>query len=365
MPKNGNLLRDMEERLKKINQYFLGRRVQMNYQSIKNNLWKEGLIEEYSYRSFNRDIQFLKERLNLRYPSLEEEFGNLLKYSVSNKSYYYIRDDISAFPSLSETEMGDIAQAISMNKHLFFDGLGEGLINKLKAIQLENNLNKFQNFIRWPTIQLIKDGSRSGEEWIHPLMESIIQMKPIKLSHKGLKSGSRLKKILAIPLMLKEYNNGWYTGWYLVFQPISFDDRLVRLNMSGLWVFALDRIRGIESIDQKFSIRIPDGFNPADFFKDNLGIYPKGHQLRPEKIILKIRETSWIKIYLQKYPLHGSQSIKFMNSDYFLVEYLLEINTELENFIWENIREIEVLEPIYLREAIKLDLIKLVSLLNI
>ena len=39
--------------------------------------------------------------------------------------------------------------------------------------------------------------------------------------------------------------------------------------------------------------------------------------------------------------------------------------SELENFIWENIREIEVLEPIYLREAIKFDLIKLVSLLNI
>ncbi len=353
----------MEDRLKKINQYFLSGFLSMNYSSVRNKLEEDGFIIDYSYRSFNRDIQNLKERLAIRYPSLEEEYGNLLRFSVSKKEYYYIREDISAFPALSQSELTDLAKSISLNKHLFKDGLGEGLINKLEAIQLENNLNQYQHFSRWPAIQLIKDGNRSGGEWLKPILEAIYSSKIIEISHKGLKSGSKVKKIQAFPLMVKEYNNGWFTGWYLVFQPVIEGENILRLDLGKLWVFALDRILDIFILKEKPNLRIPEGFNPGDYFKNNLGIYPKSKKLRPEKLILKIKEDSWILKYLEKYPLHDTQRIIGHSNDYF-AEYHLEINNELEAFLWEYIRELEIIQPIHLRKKFLEEINSIQSLLN-
>lgn len=351
----------MEERLKKINQYFLSRALPMNYERIKSQLEVDGLIFDYSYRSFNRDIQSLKDRLSIRYPSLEEEIGSLLRYSVSKKEYYYSRNDISAFPALSSGELSDLAHSISLNKHLFFDGLGEGLINKLEAIQLENNLNRFQKFTKWPAIQLIKDGNRSGREWLKPLLEAIYSNQLIEIQHLGLKESSRKKTIICLPLMIKEYNNGWYTGWYLIFHEIKAEDTLVRLDINQLMVFALDRITSIQSSLKKIDLRIPSDFNPASFFKNNLGIYPRSNKLKPEQIKLKIKPHSWILNYLEKYPLHQSQEMISENETVF-VSFFLEINNELEAFIWENLREFEIISPLSLRIKIIEELKKITSL---
>ena len=45
-------------------------------------------------------------------------------------------------------------------------------------------------------------------------MEKIYRLEVVELVHKGLKQSSGLKRLKGLPVLIKEYNNGWYTGWY-------------------------------------------------------------------------------------------------------------------------------------------------------
>jgi hypothetical protein len=113
---------------------------QVNYASISAYLSEQFDIANYAERSFSRDIKDLKELLQIRYPQLHDTAGELIKFSRAQNRFYLIRDDISAFPSISDKELSQIASTIEQNKHLFSGGAGEGLVNKLRAIALENSM---------------------------------------------------------------------------------------------------------------------------------------------------------------------------------------------------------------------------------
>ena len=307
----------------------------------------------YSERSFSRDLKALKEKLAERYPSLEEAEGDLIRYSKSENRFYYVRDDISAFPSFSEKELDQIASIIDFNKHLFTGGNGNGIVNKLRAISLENNLLKHEDLANWPAIELINEGDRSGSEHVKFLVDAISGKKCIEISHKGLIATSKIKTINGLPLLIKEYNNGWYTGWYLLFQEIS--DSQIRISLDKLRLFALDRIETIRLSPTNFKTRIHPDFQPSDFFKNSLGLF-RGASAA-ERILIKIGEDSWIREYITKYPIHFSQ--KSIDTLHF--ELSLEINEELENFLLRYSTELQVIDPPILREKVRKKLEKALS----
>lgn len=155
-------------------------------------------------------------------------------------------------------------------------------------------------------------------------------------------------------MLIKEYNNGWYTGWYVLFQEIS--DLQTRISLDKLRLFALDRIESIRPIQTNYKIRIHPDFQPSDFFKNSLGLF-RGTGVA-ERIIIQVREDSWIKEYVTKYPIHPSQK----SVDALHIELLLEINQELENFLLRYSTELQVVEPKYLREKMRANLAIAVSL---
>jgi predicted DNA-binding transcriptional regulator YafY len=145
-------------------------------------------------------------------------------------------------------------------------------------------------------------------------------------------------------LLIKEYNNGWYTGWYLLFQEISAGE--TKISLDKLRLFALDRIETLRFSSATTKIRIHPSFQPSEFFKHTLGLF-RGAQ-EAEKIILRINADSWIKEYLPKYPIHPSQ--KKINAQLF--ELTLEINQDVENFLLRYATELQVIEPVYLRNRL-------------
>ncbi|MFM1836423.1 MAG: hypothetical protein RJA04_1111, partial [Bacteroidota bacterium] len=128
------------ERIKEINGLFLQKSFIVNYANVSAYFTEQFDLSNYAERSFSRDLKALKELLQTRYPLLHDTAGELIKYARSTNRFYYVRDDISAFPSISEKELSQIASTIEMNKHLFSGGAGEGLVNKLRAIAMENEL---------------------------------------------------------------------------------------------------------------------------------------------------------------------------------------------------------------------------------
>ncbi|MFA9197872.1 MAG: helix-turn-helix transcriptional regulator [Aquirufa sp.] len=342
------------DRLKELNNLFLRKTFPLRAATVSDYFTEHFDQLSYSERSFSRDLKALKEKLAERYPSLEETEGDLIRYSKSENRFYYVRDDISAFPSFSEKELDQIASIIDFNKHLFTGGNGNGIVNKLRAISLENNLTKHKELANWPAIELINEGDRSGSEHVKFLVDAIAGKQLIEISHKGLTATSKAKTVTGLPLLIKEYNNGWYTGWYVLFQEIS--DLHTRISLDKLRLFALDRIESIRPIQTNYKIRIHPDFQPSDFFKNSLGLF-RGTGAA-ERIIIQLREDSWIKEYVTKYPIHPSQK----SVDALHIELSLEINQELENFLLRYSTELQVVEPDHLREKMRANLAIAVSL---
>jgi predicted DNA-binding transcriptional regulator YafY len=333
------------DRLKELNNLFLRKTFLMRARTVSDYFLENFDQISYSERSFSRDIKALKEKLAERYPSLEEKEGDLIRYSKSENRFYYIRDDISAFPSFSEKELDQIASLIDFNKHLFTGGNGNGIVNKLRAITLENNLIKHQEIANWPAIELINEGDRSGSEHVKFLVDTIAGKQVIEISHKGLANTSKAKTITGLPLLIKEYNNGWYTGWYVLFQEVT--DLHTRISLDNLRLFALDRIESLRLSQATHKIRINPSFQPSDFFKTSLGLFRGPSPAK--KICISVQKDSWIKEYLVKYPIHPSQIF----IEPLLVELTLEINPDLENFLLRYATELQVIEPSILREKMR------------
>lgn len=333
------------DRLKELNNLFLRKTFPLRAATVSDYFTEHFDQLSYSERSFSRDLKALKEKLAERYPSLEEAEGDLIRYSKSENRFYYLRDDISAFPSFSEKELDQIASIIDFNKHLFTGGNGNGIVNKLRAISLENNLTKHKELANWPAIELINEGDRSGSEHVKFLVDAIAGKQLIEISHKGLAATSKVKTVTGLPLLIKEYNNGWYTGWYLLFQEMSAGETKVELDK--LRLFALDRIESIRPIQTTYKTRIHPNFQPSDFFKNSLGLF-RGTSAA-ERIIIQVKEDSWIKEYVVKYPIHSSQII--MDATHFTLHLVL--NQELENFLIRYSTELQVIEPYFLRESVR------------
>ena len=342
------------DRLKELNNLFLRKTFLMQAHSVGEYLQSNFDQISYSERSFSRDIKALKEKLAERYPSLEETEGDLIRYSKSENRFYYIRDDISAFPSFSEKELDQIASIIDFNKHLFTGGNGNGIVNKLRAISLENNLIRHEEVANWPAIELINEGDRSGSEHVKFLVDAIAGKQLIEIVHKGLTAFSKSKSITGLPLLIKEYNNGWYTGWYLLFQEVA--ESLTKISLDKLRIFALDRMEAVGLSRSNLKTRIHPDFQPSDFFKNSLGLF-RGTSAA-EKITLQVNPDSWIKEYLPKYPIHTSQK----QIDTHTYELHLEINQDLENFLFSYAAELQVIEPIHLRIKLQENLKKALQL---
>ncbi|WP_395767940.1 helix-turn-helix transcriptional regulator [Aquirufa sp.] len=340
------------ERLREINSLLLQKSFQVNYASISAYLSEQFDIANYAERSFSRDIKDLKELLQIRYPQLHDTAGELIKFSRAQNRFYLIRDDISAFPSISDKELSQIASTIEQNKHLFSGGAGEGLVNKLRAIALENSMARNHDMLAWSAIELVKDGERSGADLIPIILENIHAKKVVLFSHRGLSAQSKLKQTRGIPLMLKEYNNGWYTGWYVLFQAIEKDTTHIKIELEKLQLYALDRIVSVSSIQEQPRVRIHPEFRPADYFKNCLGLFRSNSQ-KAMNISCRMEKDSWMLNYIEKYPIHASQQISRENESSVLVQLTLEIDQEVENFFLRFAQEIRVIEPEKLAQAIK------------
>lgn len=335
------------DRLKELNNLFLRKQFQVNYAHVKSYFD----ITSYSERSFSRDMNFLKQALAERYPTLTDAHGELIKFARSTGFFTYVRDDISAFPNFSDRELNQIASTIDFNKHLFTDGAGAGLVNKLRAIALENQLAQQNTPLAWSAIQLIKDGERSGAENMKDILASIYSQQLIEFSHKGLSAHATKKTIQGLPFLIKEYNNGWYTGWYVLLHEVIDATQIIKPTLSSLRLYALDRLDSLRILQTPLKTRIHPEFNPADYFAHSLGIF-RDKESGIEEVIFEFKKTSWMINYINKYPIHRSQKTHLETDEVLQIALNIEIDQELVNYFMRYAQDLCVIEPIHLRNKI-------------
>ena len=174
-----------------------------------------------------------------------------------------------------------------------------------------------------------------GIEFINPLYQAIINQKAINVEYQSFKQET-VQIIIIHPYFLKQYNNRWF-----LFGSIDEHE-----NISTL---ALDRIVRLKEIDMDF--KKSTGIDFEEYFEDMIGVtLPEGAE--PQKILLTIKASTWP--YIKTKPLHGSQKVREITTDYTLVELHLIINFELVSLLFSYAENITVLEPLELLEQIKI-----------
>lgn len=175
-----------------------------------------------------------------------------------------------------------------------------------------------------------------GREWLPIISEALKENRRIKLQYTSFhtdtpKGYDRLME----PLCLKLFKR----RWYMLTQTPTHKNKLI---------FALDRITRLELTEESFEY--PDDFSAKDFFSDFFGICSDSYS-KPTRVILKcFREYPK---YVKSLPLHHSQEELEVTDDYTTFGYYMSPAYDFIQEIMSHGDDIEVIAPLWLRDAIK------------
>ena len=176
----------------------------------------------------------------------------------------------------------------------------------------------------------------AGEKWIGPLLKLMRERCVLSFYYQPFESQE--SKRLLYPLLLKEYNNRWFL--------IGLNPELGRLEN-----IALDRItRTPVREDLSYHpIEIPD---LKALFRNVLGVSLEGGPAC--RICIRIRKPR--ALYVKTKPWHSTQTIESEDENAIVFSWQLFQNRELRSRVMEYLPDAEVLEPVELRDWMKLTL---------
>lgn len=247
-------------------------------------------------------------------------------YQDGQRKYYrYTQEGFSIF-DLTDDELTGLEATVNMLSSFRgmpqFDWMTDiirKLKKKYKVSESQKNILSFDSNVDLRGIDRFKE-----------LFNYIINERPITVTYKPF--GKESFDALLHPYFLKQYNNRWFIlGYNPDYKDIS--------------IFALDRIKNVESKNIPF---IPDSIieDPFDYFFDVIGTTISNHG-EVEKVILKFTPKRFE--YVSAKPIHHTQKTDETNHT-ITIEVIP--NKELEAIILGFGRDVEVLEPEYLRNEI-------------
>ena len=114
------------------------------------------------------------------------------------------------------------------------------------------------------------------------------------------------------------------------------------------YIYALDRIKALESTDRKF--KLPKKFDAKKFFADRYGVIIHDDEFDICPVALKV--DSWQSKYLRTLPLHHSQREVERTEEYSIFEYHLCPSFDFRQKLLSMGETVEVLAPQHLRDKI-------------
>lgn len=171
----------------------------------------------------------------------------------------------------------------------------------------------------------------SGREWLEPILKALQDNLQIELEYENF-FGMRFSGKVC-PLCVKLFKRRWYV--------------LCEVGKDRKRIFSLDRMKSLVLTENKFIY--PEGFFPADYFRDVFGIVA-GTGGKVENIV--IRTFAELPGYLRSLPMHHSQRELDSNEEY--TDFSLRLRPSFD-FIQELLLhrdQLEVLSPRNLRDEV-------------
>ena len=269
---------------------------QLSFEEI-NALWKESCLgygTPLPLRTFHQHKN-----------AVEELFGIEIKCNPSNGYKYYI--------STPDTLKND-----SIRKWL------------LNSFTLSNMITAGHNMKE----RILFEDIPRGTEYLQTVIEAMQKSKELQIDYQQFYGHRETFNIQ--PYAMKVYHQRWYVVGHIK-------------ELGGIRNIALDRTLEMNLLDTPF--KLPKNFNAKKYYANTVGIYVN-EELNPVKV--KIRAFGVQIEYLRSLPLHSSQKESASKYGEFCdFEYKLCLTPELSTHILAMGENVEVLEPVELREEIK------------
>lgn len=272
---------------------------------------------------------------DMNYMESEEGFAAPIeRLSDDRKKYYRYNDSrfsINQQP-LSPTELSQLKDTIYMLNRFSgmpqFDWMHEVLARFESSFNLKGDVSNAVSFQDNPDLK--------GLCHFSDLFNAIINKQVLRITYKRF-SKPETERIFH-PYHLKQYN----TRWFLFGYDENFADKYPVTSL------ALDRIERITT--EQIAYRENKEIDFIDYFYDVVGVSVPLNQSK-ETILLKANTTAFH--YINTKPLHGSQKIKSYDGETAIIELSLIPNYEFETILLGYADNVEIVEPISLREKIK------------
>lgn len=266
--------------------------------------------------------------------AMKMEHDAPIKYSKRNGGYYYEDPDfcINDIP-LTEEDLNAIKFAantlMQFRENEIFRQFGNAIDKIVDRVSISSNPNdkEVQHFVQFETAV-----SPGGNELLPELLNAIRDRLLVKFNYSSYVTG-KMKERAVVPLLLKEYRNRWYL--------ISHDP-----SKNDIITYALDRMQDLQVTEEV--VQRPTDFNPDLYFKYSVGITADNNSV-PQKVIIKAENVA--AKYIESQPFHASQTIVKEGKNRTTFELFVLISEEFIRALLSYGGEIEVVEPIALRDT--------------
>jgi predicted DNA-binding transcriptional regulator YafY len=183
----------------------------------------------------------------------------------------------------------------------------------------------------------------SAEPFLSTVIKAIREQKVLNMHYQSFERNAPTQHDL-MPYAIKLFRLRWY-----VIGKVKDRD--------GIMIFATDRIANLEQLEEKF--KYPKGFNIHEYYRDSFGIIID-NDVVCERVRIKVMNNQ--AKYFRSLPLHHSQIEVETTPDYSIFEYKLKPTYDFEQEILSHREDVEVLEPVALRDNIKESVMKMAKL---
>lgn len=215
-------------------------------------------------------------------------------------------------------------------------GVRSWLLNTFAVSNLINESHHLKQRILFENIP-------SGREYLTHIIEAMRDSQAIEITYQSFTRDEPHTYEIE-PYCVKVFRQRWYM---LAYNPSYREIR----------TYALDRIQSLNTTSRHFSI--PKDFNAQDFFYYSFGIINDPNY---DVEVIQIKVNAHERKYLRALPMHHTQTEVETTPDYSIMEYTLRPTYDFRQELLSRINDIEVLSPIWLRDAMREDISSMMEL---
>lgn len=255
-----------------------------------------------------------------------------------NGKYRYANSNFNAFGAeLDPESLVTIKAAATLLKSIPGFELYDDLRDIIRQIEMRADNEDKEHTI------LVFDSKPAfdGNKYLVPLFEHITGENVITFSYHPF-TADVAKEVVLHPYLLKEYNNRWFL--------LGLTEEARKENRFEITVLGLDRIKGKIKPQSSVEYYYHYKFNPDLYHNDIVGVsIPKDSSA--QKVVLQFSKPRGF--YLITNPIHHSQKIIQEDKNQVTFSFNIIPNLELQALIMSFTPDVEVIEPLDLRNMIK------------